>query len=181
MKALACVTGRFQPIHDQHLELFAIALAQCEHLIIAVTNPDSGARHAEASSAHRHTAAANPFTYYERARLIDAAMNARGLSKRYTLVPFDLVRTEVWTQYVPLSARHFVRAYGEWERDKAQRFEEAGYAVSLLEGDSSRRQSASTIRDSIRAGNDGWHQLVPAGTRALLELLLEQTPMSERR
>jgi nicotinamide-nucleotide adenylyltransferase len=181
MMALGCVTGRFQPIHDQHLELFAIALAHCEHLIIAVTNPDSNARHAEASSAHRHTAAANPFTYFERARLIDAAMNARGLSKRYTLVPFNLVRTELWTQYVPLDALHFVRAYSAWERDKAQRFEEAGYRVSLLEGDSSRHQSASTIRDSMRAGNGDWHQLVPTGTRALLQQLLEQTPMSERR
>ncbi len=45
--ALACVTGRFQPLHDQHLELFEIALTHCEHLIIAITNPDPGARQAE--------------------------------------------------------------------------------------------------------------------------------------
>ena len=59
---LAAVTGRFQPVHAQHLELFALALAEHDHLVVAVTNPDSGARHEAATSTHRHTDAANPFT-----------------------------------------------------------------------------------------------------------------------
>ena len=64
------VTGRFQPVHHQHLELFALALAEHDHLVVAVTNPDSGARHEAATSTHRHTDAANPFTYFERLRLL---------------------------------------------------------------------------------------------------------------
>ena len=42
MRTLGCVTGRFQPVHEQHLELFGIALAECAHQIVAVTNPDTG-------------------------------------------------------------------------------------------------------------------------------------------
>ena len=37
---LACVTGRFQPVHHQHLDLFEIALREAGYLIVAVTNPE---------------------------------------------------------------------------------------------------------------------------------------------
>ena len=180
MTSLACVTGRFQPIHEQHLELFEIALKHCDHLIIAITNPDPGARHQEPSSAHRHTAEANPFTYFERALLIQAAINARGISGRCTLVPFDLQRHILWTHYVPLAARQFVRAYGDWEREKARWFGNAGYPVTLIDGDASGRLSASMIRNSMRADDAAWKLWVPMATVPLLEQLLAQTPMSAR-
>ena len=80
MIELGCVTGRFQPVHCQHMELFEMARHQCGHLIVAVTNPDPGARHPEPTSTHRHTAAANPFTYYERVRLSTAAFEVQELA-----------------------------------------------------------------------------------------------------
>ncbi|MGH8997992.1 MAG: adenylyltransferase/cytidyltransferase family protein [Acidimicrobiia bacterium] len=181
MIPLGCVTGRFQPVHDQHLELFEIALAECRHLVVAVTNPDTGARHPEPTSAHRHTASANPFTYFERVGLLEAALRGRGLAERTTTVPFDLFRPEVWSQYVPLTARQFVRAFSDWERQKAQWFERAGYAVTLLDGDPSERLSSSDIRARMGAGDDSWHRLVPAVTKPLLDELLERAPMGERR
>jgi nicotinamide-nucleotide adenylyltransferase len=177
---LGCVTGRFQPVHDQHLALFEIALAECRHLVVAVTNPDTGARHAESTSAHRHTASANPFNYFERVRLLEAAVRDRGLAERTTLVPFDLNRPEIWSQYVPLSARQFVRAFSDWEREKARWFEHAGYAVTVLDGDPSDRLSASDIRAGMRAGDGSWHRLVPAATMPLLDDMLQGVPMAER-
>jgi nicotinamide-nucleotide adenylyltransferase len=180
MIALGCVTGRFQPVHEQHLSLFEIALADCRRLVVAVTNPDTRARHMESTSAHRHTAAANPFTYFERVRLLEAAMANRGLAERTTIVPFDLTRPDVWPEYVPLTARHFVRAFSDWERQKAQRLEQAGYQVTLLDGDPSDRLSASDIRAGMQAGDSCWHPLVPTGTVSLLDELLERVPMAER-
>jgi len=165
---LGCVTGRFQPVHAQHLELFEIVMAECEHLVVAVTNPDDAARHEEATSAHRHTAEANPFTYFERVRLLDAAVGDRG---RVTIVPFDLTRAALWPQYVPLSARQYVRAYSGWERQKARWLQDAGYAVTLLDGDPAGRLSADDIRAAMDAG-DGWRALVPAATVVLLAELL---------
>lgn len=178
MTALGCVTGRFQPVHEQHLGLFAIALASCEHLIVAVTNPDTDAYHREAASAHRHTTAANPFTYVERAMLLTAALNGRGLAHRATIVPFDLTRPGVWAQYVPPGARHFVRAYSDWEREKAARLR-AYYDVTLLDGEPSSRMSASDIRSAIRDDAD-WRGLVPPATVPVLERLLARRPMRER-
>ncbi|WP_214364428.1 cytidyltransferase [Pseudonocardia sp. H11422] len=179
MTGLGCVTGRFQPVHEQHLELFGIVLQRCDHLVVAVTNPDSGARHEETTSTHRHTASANPFTYYERARLLGAAVAGAGWVPRVTIVPFDLTRPRLWPEYVPLRARHFVRAYSDWERQKAGWFADAGYPVTVLDGDPAAKVSATGIRRLLAAG-DAWHDAVPAATVPLLDELLAETPMERR-
>ena len=179
--SLGCITGRFQPLHRQHTGLLEIALEACTHVIVAVTNPDTGARHEESTSAHRHTAAANPFTYYERVRLIQAAARENGYGDRITIVPFNMTQPALWPQYVPLHAIQFVRAYSDWERQKAQRFERAGYAVTLLIGDALDRVSAGEVRARLNAGDERWHALVPTATIPLLEGLLACAPLNERR
>jgi nicotinamide-nucleotide adenylyltransferase len=177
---LGCVTGRFQPVHRQHVELVEIALRRCDHVVVAVTNPDPAARHEERTSAHRHTASANPFTYYERARLLGVALDPA----RTTVVPFDLTRPALWAEYVPLRAHQFVRAYDGWERQKAGLLGAAGYPVSLLDGDPTTKLSATEVRRLLDAdgGEDGdWTDAVPAATVPLLRELLARTPMRERR
>lgn len=149
--ALTCVTGRFQPVHRQHMELFHLALAEAEHLVVAVTNPDMLARREEPASSHRHTGAANPLTYFERARLLTIALHADGLSDRFTIVPFDLTRPETWAEYVPRHARHFVRAYSPWERHKADVLQQQGYEVVLLEGDGEHKIASTDIRHRLRS------------------------------
>lgn len=171
MSALACVTGRFQPVHEQHLDLFEIALHDADHLVVAITNPDLGAHHQEASSTHRHQRSANPFTYYQRVQLLAAALADRGLTATTTIVPFDLTKPEHWPEYVPLHAHHLVRAYSDWERHKARLLADAGYAVEVLDGNSEGRLSASDIRTRIQQGT-GWEELVPAAAAPVLRALL---------
>lgn len=168
---LACVTGRFQPVHKQHMELFEVALRDAGHLIVAITNPDAGAVHEEPTSAHRHRRSSNPFTYYERTQLLNAALAGAGLASSTTIVPFDLTRPVHWPEYVPLDARHFVRAYSDWERRKASLLADRGYSVEILEGDQSRRLSASDIRVRLAQGS-AWEDLVPAAVVPLLLTLL---------
>lgn len=177
--SLGCVTGRFQPVHDQHLELIGIALQQCPHVIVAVTNPDASARHEEPTSTHRHTRSANPFTYYERVRLLAAALAGAGLAGCTTVVPFDLTRPQVWPDYVPLSARQFVRAYDAWEHQKAAALRSGGYAVTVLEGDPAAKRSATAIRGLIRDGA-AWRDAVPAGVVPVLCELLDGAPLAAR-
>jgi cytidyltransferase-like protein len=176
---VGCVTGRFQPVHDQHLELVGIALTECDHVIVAVTNPDTRARHEEAASAHRHTPEANPFTYYERSRLLTAALAGAGWAGRTTVVPFDLTRPAVWPDYVPLDARQFVRAYDGWERQKAAALQAGGYAVTVLDGDPAAKRSATAVRALLAEGT-GWRDAVPAGVAPLLAELLAAAPMAAR-
>lgn len=94
MNRLARVTGRFQPVHAQHRELFEIALRDADHLIVAVTNPDSGARHEEPTSPHRHPPDANPFTFFERARLLQLVARYE-LAAGEVAAAFDITRTAV--------------------------------------------------------------------------------------
>ncbi len=176
---IGCVTGRFQPVHDQHLELIGIALSECEHVVVAVTNPDSGARHEETTSAHRHTAAANPFTYYERARLLGAALAGAGWAERTTVVPFDLTRPQLWGEYVPAAARQYVRAYDDWERQKAAALEAGGYPVTVLAGDPTTKRSATDVRAQLAAG--ATPAAVPPAAAPLLDALLATTPLAARR
>jgi nicotinamide mononucleotide adenylyltransferase len=186
----AAVTGRFQPVHAQHLELFALALAEHDRLVVAVTNPDTGARHTAATSAHRHTAEANPFTYYERVRLLGAALAAEGLADRTVVVPFDLTRPERWAEYVPRTAVHYVRAYSAWEIDKAERLAAGGYAVVVVDGDPAAKVDATTIRAHLfdgsddgsddGSGDDTWPALVPPATVPVLaELLADRATRTE--
>ncbi|MEJ2865605.1 cytidyltransferase [Actinomycetospora flava] len=169
---LAAVTGRFQPVHAQHLELFALALAEHDHLVVAVTNPDTAARHVAATSTHRHTDDANPFTYFERLQLLTAALAGAGMAERTTVVPFDLTRPEVWAEYVPRDAVHYVRAYSAWEKDKAERLADGGYGVVVVEGDPATKLDAATIR--ARFGDGTWAELVPPATVPVLTGLLER-------
>lgn len=169
-RGLAAVTGRFQPVHHQHLELFALALAEHDHLVVAVTNPDSGARAEAATSAHRHTDAANPFTYFERLRLLRAAFDGAGLGDRTSVVPFDLTRPHLWPEYVPLGARQFVRAYSAWEKDKAGQLADGGYAVTVVDGDPAAKLDAAAIRARFADGT--WEALVPPATLQILRELL---------
>jgi cytidyltransferase-like protein len=172
---IAAVTGRFQPVHAQHLELFALALAEHDHLVVAVTNPDTDARHLAATSAHRHTDDANPFTYFERARLLAAALQGAGMADRATVVPFDLTRPAVWPDYVPLSAVQYVRAFSAWESDKAGRLADGGYGVVLVDGDPATKLDAATIRAGF--ADDSWVDRVPQATVPVLrELLRERVP-----
>lgn len=176
---VSCVTGRFQPVHRQHLELFEIALANCDHLVVGITNPDAGARHQEPTSAHRHTLEANPFTYLERARLLGAALAEKGMTSRVTIVPFDLTRPEVWGEYVPMDARQYVRAYSGWERQKATWLGDAGYPVTVLDGIVEAKVSGVDIRRLLADGR-GWQDQVPAGTIPLLDELLARRSMEHR-
>lgn len=173
---LVCVTGRFQPVHADHLRLFRAALAGGDRLVVAVTNPDPGARRAEPTSGHRHRADANPFTYFERFDLLAAALaGSDGLgperAAQVRVVPFDLARPEHWAHYVPLLAVQYVGVYGPWEQEKARRLSAGGYRVVQVPGDARTRRTSTAIRSAVRAGQD-WERLVPAATVAPLRALL---------
>lgn len=173
---LVCVTGRFQPVHADHLRLFRTALDAGDRLVVAVTNPDPGTRRAEPASEHRHRAEANPFTYFERVELLTAALAGRdGLGRdgaaQVRVVPFDLARPEHWAHYVPLSAMQYVGVYGPWEQEKAERLAAGGYRVVQVPGDASTRRTSTAIRAAVRSGQD-WERLVPPATVLPLRALL---------
>lgn len=167
--SFAAVTGRFQPFHAGHLDLVRIALGEAERVIIGITNPDPGSWREHSDSAHRHRPEANPFTFYERMSMINTTLAEEGIDSRCEIVAFPLDRPDVWGHYIPLSAVQFVRAFSEWERSKADLLASGGYAVRLIDGDSTQEVRASSIRAAAREGRlDDVDELVSRGVRSVL-------------
>jgi nicotinamide mononucleotide adenylyltransferase len=165
---LLAVTGRFQPFHVDDLELLRWAFARAARVLIGITNPSAEVRRAHPASTHRHRADASPWSDTERAALIRAALAAAAIdAARYEIVPFPLEERARWAALVPAGTPQLVRVFSDWEREKLQRFEAAGYPVVALHGDAARRVSASDIRAALAAGA-AWQHWVPPGARELL-------------
>ncbi len=169
LSALGCVSGRFQPFHDDHLSLVRHALGHVRHLIVAITNPDARSLTSIRQSAHRHLPSANPFTWFERLQMIVAALDAEGVARtRFSVVPMPLDAPDTWHAYVPAHAIQFVRVFSDWEREKVRRLEAGGYSTIALEGDPHRRIHAAHLRADMAARGRAWHRQVPVGTRKVL-------------
>lgn len=175
MHRLLAVTGRFQPLHREHLWLIERALSLAERVLIGITNPDRRSLTALPASGRRHLPDANPFSYLERARMIRAALAALQIpAERFELVPFPIEAAAACASYVPPGTPQLVRVYSAWEREKAELLRRGGYPVIVIEPDAPKALCASEIRAAMAAG-DRWEHAVPAGARqALLAIGAEE-------
>ncbi len=164
------VHGRFQPFHCGHWQYARAALVRCDHLIVGITNPDPSliVIVAEAADPERHLPAANVFTFFERQRMIHAALAEAGVDTAcLSIVPFPIHHPERWGFYCPTESIQFVRIFSAWGKEKAQRFQAMGWRVEVLDAGAAKQVSGSEVRRRLRAGQ-GWEDLVPAAVAAVL-------------
>lgn len=170
MTSLAAVTGRFQPFHVEHLELVQLALAECDHVVVGITNPDQSSRQAHPESTHRHLDEANPFTFWQRLNMIAGVFAAENISERTTIVPFPLHQPQLWAEYIPLSAVQYVRVLSPWEQSKVTELEAGGYRVRVIAGHRASPVRASDIRRALRGSSDiEWRNMVPHTVAGVLD------------
>ena len=163
------ITGRFQPFHLDHLDLVQQGLALGGEVVIGITNPDHRSLKPVASSAYRHQLNANPFSYWERQQIIAAAMQELDVSAdRFQIVPFPLDEPSTWFSYIPRTTQQLVRVYSDWEAEKVTTLRDGGYPVVLIEGDRSRKISASQVRSAMAAG-EPWQHWLPKAAAKLLQ------------
>lgn len=182
--AVGCVTGRFQPLHHDHLDLLLRVLGLHQHLIVGITNPDPSARVRVAANERRHLQSENPFTYYERLRLVTAALSAAGVPPlAYDVVPFPLHQPHVWFDYVPQASLQYVRVFSDWERSKVELLRRHGYEVVVIDAGHHlhhpKAHEATAIRRALRSGL-AWRESVPPGAADLVERFLEERPLDQR-
>ncbi|MEZ5500105.1 MAG: hypothetical protein R3E77_11850 [Steroidobacteraceae bacterium] len=170
MHALLAVTGRFQPLHNDHLQLLRIAFDNAERVIIGITNPEPGRAQMHPASSHRHQRHANPLTFEQRRLLVSTVLDSYGWAvDRYSIVAFPLEDPSKWSMLIPITATQLVRVFSDWERDKARSFAALGYSTWVIQGDPDNRISASNVRRLMRQ-NGHWRQYVhPAAYALLLE------------
>jgi len=161
---LGVVHGRFQPLHNGHMEEYILpAAGMCEHLIVGIANPDPSLTAPHPANQERAAPASNPFTYYERATMIGLALVEQGIAlSRFTVVPFPINRPELLPHYVPTDATFYVTIYDDWGRYKRELLKSLGLRVEVLfvRESSERGPSATDVRTLIESKGD-WLPLVP--------------------
>ena len=160
---VACFTGRFQPFHNQHLEVLQALSHNFERIIIGVTNPDLGNLQEHSASTHRHTDDANPFSYESRVKIINASIDEIRSTKlnnvEIEIVPFDLVDPDSWN--LPEQTVFALRIFSPWEASKLALFTDQGFATLELPAPTE-KLSASEIRQSLAANDLDWQAWVAA-------------------
>lgn len=165
------IHGRFQPFHNGHWEYTRAALVRCDSLIIGITNPDPSLIVPESTDGERHLPEANPFTFFERLRMIQSTLTEAQVSlTRVAIVPFPIHHPERWRHYCPLDTLQFVRLFSAWGQEKLQRLRDNGWRVEILDEEVEKEVSGSEVRRRMRDGQ-GWEGLVPpAAVRVLKEI-----------
>ena len=164
------IHGRFQVLHNDHLKYILAGKALCRHLVVGITNPEPLLVREEKADLHRSDPLANPLTYYERYCLVNAVLNAQGLSPQaYSIVPLPINLPERYHYYVPMDAVFFVTIYDAWGERKLHYFQSLGVRTHILRRVAPEQKglSAGEIRQLMVKGQP-WQHLVPAGVAQLL-------------
>ena len=165
------IHGRFQMLHNDHVQYLLAGKARCRHLIVGITNPEPGMTQAEDVDPQRSTPLANPFTYYERYRFVRSALVEAGVAlSDFSIVPLPISEPSRYHNYVPLDAVFFLSIYDDWGRRKKDYFESIGLKTFVLREVTPEEKglSATDIRASILRG-EPWRHLVPNSVATLVE------------
>ena len=166
------VHGRFQPFHNHHLEYAMKGLARCKHLLIGITNADPLEIQQEETSNHRHLEQSNPFTYFQRMRMIRSSLVDEGVKPNsFSIVPLPIHNPKRWEYYLPdpKNVTLFIRVFSDWEQTKVDRFRTHGWNVEVLDPGIPKGIEATNVRQELdRKGP--WEVLVP---RAVANIIRE--------
>jgi nicotinamide-nucleotide adenylyltransferase len=165
------IHGRFQVLHNDHLDYLLSGMVLCRHLVVGITNPDPVLTRDESVDPKRSSPDANPLTYFERYVMVRAVLEEAGIeASRFSVVPFPINRPELYKYYVPLDALFFLSIYDDWGRRKLEYLQSLGLATHVLRQVSPDRKglSATDIRSRM-ARNQPWEELVPPAVARLMK------------
>jgi len=161
------IHGRFQPFHLEHLRYFRMAWEKSEKVLIGITNPDPSTIVEDELNDHRHLSEENPFTFIERFTMIQDSLREEGYPmERIFVIPFPIHHPDRWPHYVPPGTAMFIVVYSPWERQKADKFHQAGLEV-VVEDSLDKSISGQQIRRRLVEGR-AWEHLVPPAVARFL-------------
>lgn len=156
-----CLTGRFQPFHLGHLELFLTIAESHELVYVAITNPTIMSRNFESTNPDRHLPESNPFSFEERVRFVELVAKENGIDrKRVITVPFSLTEQSSWYSQVPPETLQYVRVYSPWEAHKVSVLGQR-YQVKMLMGNTTGMPIRATLIREAMKTDCPWTHLVP--------------------
>ena len=161
--AVGVIHGRFQMLHNGHMEYLLAGKSRCERLIIGISNPDVTLVKFNDANPHRSAASSNPLSFFERYEMIRLAMLEAGVPREeFEIVPFPINYPELLFNYVPHDAKFYMTIYDEWSEDKRKVLQELGCEVEVMwqRSNEEKEISGTEVRAAITAGEE-WRHLVP--------------------
>lgn len=161
----ACIHGRFQILHNDHVAYFEAAQAKYGRLYIGLT-----CQQRDQNSIDRRAAAeANPLSLWERAEMWRALLNSLGQAQDHMIGPFPIESPEFLPDFVPRSCICATTIREAWNQEKVSRLQSAGYEVDILPHDSASHLASRDLRRMIAAGDQAWRNLTPRPVADFLE------------
>lgn len=149
------VIGRFQPLHNGHMEVIRKCAQESEQLIIGI-----------GSAQYSHDPS-NPFTAGERYLMIQRSLEDEGIDN-YSVVPVeDLNRYSVWVAHVASMVPPFRNVYSNNPLTK-RLFSEAGYIIKDSPLYNRSVYSGTEVRRRM-IGDEDWRSLVPKAVAEVID------------
>ena len=153
------IIGRFQPVHEGHIQAILTALRKTDWLIIGV------------GSAQKCYFLDNPFTAGERILMIKSALDEKKIApSKYMIIPIeDINDNRLWVQHVVTLIPPIDIVF---TNDKLSNylFTKAGYKTEFVNEFDRNKYSATEVRKRIREGGD-WESLVPKSVAEIIKKL----------
>ncbi|MCL2032747.1 MAG: nicotinamide-nucleotide adenylyltransferase [Methanomassiliicoccaceae archaeon] len=151
------MVGRFQPLHNGHLEVIRKCAAESENLTIGIGS---------AQYSHERD---NPFTAGERYLMIDEVMKDEGITN-YCIVPIeDINRYSLWVAQVESLSPPFSIVYSNNPLTR-RLFREAGYELRETPLYNREVYSGTAVRKKMIEGDD-WRPLVPRKVAEVIDYM----------
>lgn len=170
------VFGRFQVLHNKHMEYLLAAKMRCKKLYIGITHPDITMFGATSELDLNGSAkVSNPMTYLERLEMIQKAVEGFGIKREeYEIIPFPITHPELISQYAPKDATYYMNVSSEWDEQKRQILENLGLKVEVLmkkKPEDAGIRGVDVRQMMSEEENKEWKQHVP---KAVCEYLVEK-------
>lgn len=151
------IIGRFQPLHNGHMEVIRKCAAESENLTIGI------------GSAQYSHEGNNPFTAGERYLMINEVLKEEGVGN-YCIVPIeDLNRYSLWVAQVESLSPPFSKIYSNNPLTR-RLFSEAGYELRDSPLYNRDIYSGTVVRQKMIEG-DEWRKLVPKKVEEIIDTI----------
>ncbi len=150
----ALFIGRFQPLHNAHLEVIKNILKENDKIVIAI------------GSSQESNTKENPFSAAERKEMFDAVMKGNKITNYEIAEIPDFFDDDKWCGYIKNNLKNIDVAYSgnKYVINCLTRHGFKVKTVGMIEGINSTK-----IRDMIKNGSDKWEELVPEEVAEIME------------
>jgi cytidyltransferase-like protein len=170
MEKCGSVHGRFQPLHNEHLEYLLEAKKHCNYLWIGITQFNIRNLSESPEGKHRELPFNNPFSYFERVEMItNALVNENIPLSDFGLIPFPIETPKILPDFLPTSIPVYTTICEEWNLYKISMLTSMGYKIVVLWERKEKSIEGKDIRLGIARGDNGWEYAVPEATKQLVK------------